>query len=63
MATTIRHDEPTPNGGDYSEIVFFDDDGNLVDELVAERCVIRECLNDGTLVFETWGICNGDQPL
>ena len=58
MVTSIKSNEPTPNGGDWSEIIFFDDEGNLADESTATRCVIRECLNDGTPVFETWGICN-----
>lgn len=55
---TNRIDGPTPNGGDYSEIVFFDNDGNIVDESVATRCVIRECMEDGSLVAETWGEAN-----
>lgn len=50
--------EPTPNGGDYSEIVFFDDNGDIVKEENATRCVIRECKNDGTLLAETWGAAN-----
>ena len=58
MAKTIRDNNPTPSGGDYSEIIFFDDEGNVVDETVAKRCVIRECLNDGTLVNEIYGLCN-----
>lgn len=47
--------EPTPNGGDYSEIVFFNDNGDIVEEENATRCVIRECKNDGSLIAETWG--------
>lgn len=45
----------TPNGGAYSEIYFFDADGNLVDETKAVRCVIRECAENGDLISETWG--------
>lgn len=45
----------TPNGGDYSEIYFFDENGKPVDESKASRCVIRECKKNGELVNETWG--------
>jgi hypothetical protein len=45
----------TPNGGAYSEIYFFDEDGNIVDETKAVRCVIRECSEQGELITETWG--------
>lgn len=51
----MRVYEPTPNGGDYSEIVYLDDNNNVVDENTATKCVIRECKNDGTLVAETFG--------
>ncbi len=47
----------TPNGGDYSVITYMDDAGNVVDESVATKCVIRECKNDGALVAETYGEC------
>ena len=47
-----------PNGGDYSEIFYFDDSGNIVDESVATKCAIRECKTDGTLLNETFGFCN-----
>ena len=50
--------EPTPNGGDYSEIIFFNDNGDVVEEKDATRCVIRDCKNDGSLVAETWGVVN-----
>lgn len=47
----------TPAGGDYSEFIMFDGNGNTVkDRADAVRCVIRECLADGTLLQETWGI-------
>ena len=55
MANHIRKKGKTPAGGDYSEIYFFDDEENIVDESVATRCIIRECLKDGTLVQETFG--------
>lgn len=50
-----RIDEPTPNGGDYSELYWFDREGNVVDtEEEAVKGVIRECKSDGTLVGTTW---------
>lgn len=50
-----RIDEPTPNGGDYSELYWFDNEGNVVDaEEEATKGVIRECKADGTLINETW---------
>ncbi len=49
---------PTPNGGAYSEIFYFDDSGNAVDASKASKCVIRECAEDGTLIQETFGNCN-----
>ena len=54
----VRVDEPTPNGGDYSEIYYFNDNGDVVDQEDATRCVIRECKNNGELLNETWGRCN-----
>lgn len=53
-----RIEEPTPNGGDYSEIHYFDDGNNPVDEADATKCVIRECRADGELISETWGAYN-----
>lgn len=44
---------PTPDGGDYSEIYYFDDKGKAVDKSNATKVVIRELLDDGTLVSET----------
>lgn len=46
----------TPNDGDYSEIYFFDDGGNIADETKATKCVIRECGESGELIAETWAI-------
>lgn len=46
----------TPNGGAYSEIYFFDNSGNIVDETKAVKCVIRECAENGDLIAETWGV-------
>lgn len=58
MADYIRTNEKTPNGGAYSEIYFFDLNGNPVDETKAVRCVIRECDESGNLINETWGTVN-----
>lgn len=58
MAKHERISEPTPNGGSYSEIHYFNDAGENVDETEATRCVIRECMADGTLICECWGTCN-----
>jgi len=58
IITSERRDSPTPNGGDYSEIFYFDDDGNSVDKKVATQAIIRECKKDGTLVYETFGFIN-----
>lgn len=58
MANHIRINEKTPNGGAYSEIFFFDEAGNAVDEEKADRCVIRECKANGDLLFETWATVN-----
>ena len=55
MATSERVDEKAPSGGDYSELIYLNDDMEQVDESVATRCVIRECMSDGTLVNETFG--------
>lgn len=51
---TKRIEEKTPNGGDYSEIFYMDDDGNVVDEEEATKAVIRECTKDDVLIYETW---------
>lgn len=55
MPTVQRIDETTPSGGDYSEIVYMNDNGDVADETVATKCVIRECTADGSLVYETFG--------
>jgi|GEM_PF-439804 len=53
----------TPAGGDYSEIYYFDLNFNIVDEENASKCIIRECKSDGTLVKETFGLCNKDNKI
>ena len=55
MATTERYYELTPAGGDYSEIIYFNDDMEKVDSSIATKCVIRECSSDGKILMETWG--------
>ena len=57
MAKYERINEPTPNGGAYSEIYYFNDVGEPADETMATKCVIRECAVDGSLICETWGTC------
>jgi len=47
-----RRDRPTPSGGDYSEVFYFDDNGNNVDKTVATKAVIKECREDGTVINE-----------
>lgn len=58
MANYIRKNEPTPNGGAYSEIFFFYEIGNNADETKAVRCVIRECAENGDLINEIRGVCD-----
>lgn len=52
-----RINERTPHGGSYSEIFYFNEDGNPEDEEKAVKCVIRECSKDGNLISETWATC------
>ena len=61
MSNYKRLDEPTPNGGSYSEIYYFNDKGEIVDEMSATRCVIRECTKDGELLNEIWGFVKQNQ--
>lgn len=55
MITYERINEKTPCGGDYSEIFYFDDNGNPIDAKEATKFVIRECDHDGNLIKETYG--------
>lgn len=55
MTVFKRIDEPTPSGGAYSEIYYFDAEGKPADESQAVRCVIRECAENGDLLNEIWG--------
>lgn len=60
MVSSNRIDEPTPSGGDYSVITFFNDNMELVDESVATKCSICEYAYDGKMLFETFGLCSQD---
>lgn len=55
MASRERKDGLTPNGGEYSEIVYLDADHNEVDASVASEFILRELKDDGTLVGEIIG--------
>lgn len=52
--THERYNRPTPNGGDYSEIFYLDDDGKYVDKKKATKAVVYECKNDGTAINRTF---------
>ena len=54
IVTHERYNRPTPNGGDYSEIFYMDDDGKYVKKKVATKAVIYECKNDGTAINRTF---------
>ena len=58
MITSERKDSVTPNGGDYSEIFYFDEDGNSVDKEKATKAIIKEYKKDGTLICETFARIN-----
>ena len=60
MASFKRVEGKTPHGGDYSEIYYRDDKGNVVDESEATMFALRECKKDGTLVSETFGFMTED---
>ena len=55
MAVSKKVKGKTPSGGDYSEIFYYDDNGNEVDEEDATNCRIRECKKDGTVINEIYG--------
>ena len=61
MATHERSDGPTPSGGDYSEIFYYDRNNKPCEPEDAHHCIIRECESDGTLIQETFGFCNGNR--
>ena len=52
--------QPTPNGGDLSEMWLLDDNGNAVtDKASATQFRILEKTNGGEIVFETYGKIKG----
>jgi hypothetical protein len=55
--TAIRHDGPTPAGGDHTISVHLDE----VDEAVAARIGNGEYGADGTMIAETIGVLNRSQ--
>ena len=55
MTTYEKINEKTPCGGDYSEIYYFDDNGDPIEAEKATQYVIRECDRDGNLIKETYG--------
>lgn len=63
MTDSLRDDRKTPNGGAYSEIYFFDEQGNATNKKNATRIVIRECAENGDLISETWGNKSACKPL
>lgn len=44
----------TPNGADYSEIFYLDNKKESTSKEKATNVIIKECLNDGTLIKETF---------
>ena len=62
MSSYEHVNEPTPAGGDYSEIYYLNDDNDVVDSSEAKKCVIRECKADGTLIMEHWEFAGKNRP-
>jgi len=50
-----RVDGKTPSGGDYSEMHYLNDAHDEVEPEAATQFIIRECLEDGTLIKATYG--------
>ena len=50
---------PTPSGGVYSEIYYFNDTHEVVEPEEATIGVIREYKGNGILVNETWFMMKG----
>lgn len=57
MASHKRINKTIQSNGAYSEIFYFDDDGNEADEKTATNCVVREYRANGELLCEIWGSC------
>ncbi len=53
-----RRIEKTPNGGDYSEIHYFDENTMPCSSQKAVKCIIYEKKNNGEIVYTTYGYCN-----
>lgn len=62
MSSYERVNEPTPAGGDYSEIYYLNNDNDVVDSSEAKKCVIRECKADGTLNMVHWEFAGKNRP-
>ena len=54
MATSRKSDNPTPNGGVRSEVLFQDDDGNAVDEAEATHAEVLEYDAQGNVIQRTY---------
>ena len=50
----------TPSGGVYSEAFFIDNEGKEVSKEEAERVIINECNEDGTIVNTVYGTINNN---
>jgi hypothetical protein len=57
--TSERRDGPTPKGGDYSEVFYFDNNGNSVDKDVASKVIVKEYKSDGTVINEVFATIRG----
>lgn len=55
MLTKETSKHKTPNGGEYSEIYYFDKNMKPIDKNKAVWCWIRELDKDKNLIFETYG--------
>ncbi|MBE6152809.1 MAG: hypothetical protein E7166_01090 [Firmicutes bacterium] len=49
-----KMDGPTPNGGSYATITYFDDKGKIVDESIATRAIGCEFDENDELICESW---------
>ena len=47
-------DFPRPNGGDYSEIFYFNDNGEPADKSLALCANIHECCNNGEVLHNVF---------
>jgi hypothetical protein len=56
--TSERREGPTPNGGAYSEIIYLDDNMNLVDKTEATQAEILEYNDANQVIQRTYGRIN-----